>query len=233
MARDETIKAVQAALEHDPAINLHRYPIQVVHDGGVRLRGTVADVAAKRHAVHVAQRAAGGEGVFDELRVEVGVARGEDELRQAVVDTLKREPAFVEFRIAEGEHEPEADGTDRIAVAVAGARVLLRGSVSSLARWRLAQVLAWWVPGVADVDNRIRVGPGETDSDGELADAVRLALEKDPSLPAGQIDVTVDRGRVRLSGAVDSDEQSRLAALDCWYIPGVVGVDDRLAVKTP
>jgi len=233
MARDETIKVVEAALEHDPEINLHQYPIQVVHDDGVRLRGTVADVAAKRHAVQVAQRAVRERNVWDELQVEVGVARGEDELRQAVVETLKQERAFVESQIVEGEREPDAGVTDRIAVAVNGARVLLRGSVSSLARWRLAQLLTWWVPGVADVDNCIRVEPAETDADGELADAVRLALEKDPSLPAGQIDVTVDHGRVRLSGAVDTDEQSRLAALDCWYIPGVVRVDDELAVKTP
>jgi len=75
--------------------------------------------------------------------------------------------------------------------------------------------------------------PVQIDHDGEIADAVRLALEKDPSVPRGQIDVTVDHGRVRLAGAVDSEEQSRLAALDCWYVPRVTGVDDGLAVETP
>jgi osmotically-inducible protein OsmY len=75
--------------------------------------------------------------------------------------------------------------------------------------------------------------PVQVDHDGEIADAVRLAPEKDPSVPRGQIDVTVDHERVRLAGAVDSEEQSRLAALDCWYVPRVTGVDDGLAVKTP
>lgn len=233
MARDATVKAIEAALEHDPDINLHRYPVGIEHDDGIRLHGTVADIRAKRRALQLARAAAGDETVHDELRVEVGVPRGERELRQAVVETLMQEPAFAEARVADADAVPADAGGDVIAVATDGDRVRLDGRVTSLGRLRLAELLTWWVPGVGDVVNRLSAGAAEGDADGELADAVRVALEMDPSLPGRQIDITARDGVVRLAGAVDSDEQRRLALLDCWYIPGVAGVEDGLAVKTP
>lgn len=235
MTRDHTIKAIEAALEHDPDINLHRYPIHVVHDGGLRLSGTVADIRAKRRALRLAREAAGTDAILDDLYLDTGEARGEDELRQAVVTTLKQEPAFAEFVIVEGASAPEdvPAGIDRIAVAAAGPRVHLNGRVASLERRRLLEVLTWWVPGVGDVENAVRVAPPETDSDGELADAIRLVLEKDPSIPAHQIGIEARSHAIRLTGAVDNEERRRLAELDCWYVPGVHEVDNALSVKAP
>ncbi|MDZ7749083.1 MAG: BON domain-containing protein [Halofilum sp. (in: g-proteobacteria)] len=233
MGRDATVKAIEAALEQDPAINLHSHPVHIEHGDGVRLHGTVADIRAKRRALQQARAAAGTASVDDELRVERAEARGERELRQAVVATLMQEPAFAESRVVDGDAVAAADAGDVIAVAADGARVRLDGHVTSVARRRLAEALAWWVPGVADVVNRLQAAPGEPDGDGELADAIRLVLEKDPSIPARQLEITARAGVIRLAGAVDSEEQRRLALLDCWYVPGVEGVEDELAVKTP
>ena len=233
MVRDETVKAIEAALEHDPAINLHRCPLRIEHDDAVRLVGTVEDIRAKRRALMLARQAGGTDAVYDDMRLDTATQRGERELCRAVVDMLKQEPAFAEIHIAEGDPPPDEGALDVIAVAAEGARVHLRGHVASLSRRRLAEVLAWWVPGVGDVVNALHVEPAEQDSDGELADAVRLALEKDPSIPGRQLDITARNGMIRLEGAVDSEEQRRLAILDCWYIPGVHGVEDALSVKTP
>lgn len=68
-------------------------------------------------------------------------------------------------------------------------------------------------------------------SDAELSDAVRSRLIADTSVEATGIGVTTAAGRVTLSGFVTSfaerDRAGRLAAT----VPGVLGVDNRLAVQ--
>lgn len=67
-------------------------------------------------------------------------------------------------------------------------------------------------------------------SDGEISATVRSRLRSDLSVEAGGIDVATSGGRVTLSGMVTSfgerDRAGRLAA----SVPGVVSVDNRLAV---
>ncbi|WP_405239327.1 BON domain-containing protein [Lentisalinibacter orientalis] len=67
--------------------------------------------------------------------------------------------------------------------------------------------------------------------DAEVTEAVRSRLLADTSVEATGIDVTTAAGRVTLSGIVTSfaerDRAGRLAAA----VPGVVGVDNRLAVQ--
>jgi osmotically-inducible protein OsmY len=79
--------------------------------------------------------------------------------------------------------------------------VLLEGKVPSFSHQRLAGVLAWWVPGRQNVLNCLEAVPPEEDNDDEVTDAVRLVLEKDPFVNAGQIRISTqklhgDAGRV-------------------------------------
>lgn len=233
MAREDTVKAIRAALEHDPDINLHRYPIEIHVDSAVRLTGVVGDIRAKRKALRLARQAAGRDDILDELLIDTTEARGAQELRQAAVEALKQEPVFAEVIIDEGREAPVERRTGWIAVDTDGARVILHGVLDSLSHRRLAEVICWWVRGSADVDNRIHVEPPERETDAELADAVRLVLEKDPSIDASQLDIAAREAAVELRGAVATDEQCRIAELDCWYIPGVHGVDNELVARTP
>jgi osmotically-inducible protein OsmY len=75
------------------------------------------------------------------------------------------------------------------------------------------------------------VVPEEVDNDAELCDALRIVLEKDPSLDAGSIGVQVKARVVTLQGTVSTEEQRRKALQDAWYILGVHGVDNRLQVR--
>ncbi|NIO40400.1 MAG: transporter, partial [Burkholderiales bacterium] len=50
--------------------------------------------------------------------------------------------------------------------------------------------------------NGLRVLPPETDNDDEIADALRLVLEKDPLVHAAQISIRVSKGVVNLAGSV-------------------------------
>ena len=66
--------------------------------------------------------------------------------------------------------------------------------------------------------------------DGLLEYDVREMLSSDRLLDDGRVPVKVRDGRVSLSGAVGSFEESARAAQDTWSVPGVTGVDDRLWV---
>lgn len=87
--------------------------------------------------------------------------------------------------------------------------------------------------GQGGISSERAVGTGTTRSigDGEVTEAVRSRLVADTSVQATGIDVTTAGGRVTLSGIVTSfaerDRAGRLAAA----VPGVMGVDNRLAVQ--
>lgn len=149
------------------------------------------------------------------------------------------EPAFRECAIAErldGETvllrgvPMGARGT--IEIQVADGIVTLDGRVSGLDEKRLAGVLAWWVPGSRDVINGIAVDRPEEDSADAVAEAVRLVLEKDPFVDAGQIRVGVRSRSIRLEGLVPSAAERDMAEHDCWYLFGVDNVDNRIEVAS-
>lgn len=226
-----------AALEHEPRFNLHRFPIHVsLADGVVSLEGTVEDIVAKRVAMTVARRIAENVPLRDRLRVEAGPRSYEDgALRDHVTNAILGEPVFSQYRIQlqyNGECETlreqgDLDAGD-IAIAVRDAIVMLEGHVGSLTHRRLAEVLAWWSAGCEDVDNRLRVVPPELENDGELSDAIRIVMEKDPLVHADRVAVSVRDKTVTLSGFMSSREEHRLAVLDTWYVPGVHEVIDHI-----
>lgn len=230
MQRDETARAVLAALERDPDINLHRFPIEVLSDGKtLRLEGEVEHIIAKRRALRLAREISGSARIDDRLRLRVAQPQLDQELTQTVVHTLAGEPVFANFLIQPG--LTECDRTDWIGVEAQDGRVRLYGAANSLSHRRMAEVLCWWVRGCADVDNRIQVQPSERDNDGEISDAIRLVLDKDPSIDAQQIAIRTRDREVYLSGAVPSEEARRIVAYDCWYIPGVHEVHNEVSVR--
>jgi hypothetical protein len=96
-------------------------------------------------------------------------------------------------------------GLNRIGV------VTLDGDVIGLGQKRLAGALAWWVPGSRDVINGLGVTPPEVDNDFEIADAVRLVLEKDPFVNADQLRVGVRNAVVALDGIVPTADERDMA----------------------
>jgi osmotically-inducible protein OsmY len=219
-----------AALERETAVNVHRYPIEVNHDEHVRLSGVVENIIAKRRAVRIARTVSPGHQVLDHLRVEVGRQRQDDELRQAVLHTLLAESAFAEIRLVEGDTAPDG-ATQWIGLRAADGVVSLTGDVGSLSHRRLAEVLCWWTPGCADVDNRLRVKPPERDSDDEIADVIRMVLEMESAVDATQIGITVRDRLVTLRGEVRTEAARQIAEYDCWYVAGVHDVRNELTVE--
>ena len=229
MSQKDLVAALLAALEKDPDINLHESPIHVTYHDSLRLEGEVANIIVKRKARRIAVRLSGLPDVEDRLRLRPGEKRQGKALLDAVTDALSQEPAFRDIAV-HGAGDDSSAG-DWIRVDVEGCRVRLEGQMRSLSHRRLAEVIAWWVPGSCDVHNHVRVRPAEKDNDDEITDAVQMVLEKDPLLHAESLSVHTRDRVVTLSGSVHSDEQRRMAIYDCWYVPGVHEVHDRMQVQ--
>jgi len=231
MKSNSATAAIVAAFERHAEINLHEDPIRVHGDEVITLEGEVANIAVKRQAERIARRLAYPTPVLDRLLLRVGNRRVDDALEHAVLDALIQETAFAGMSMQASRAARFSDHSDHLTVTATGSRVRLDGRVNSLSHRRLAEVIAWWIPGTADVDNRVRVSPPEEDNDGEICDAVRLVLDKETSLDADQVHVACRQGEITLTGVVNTEEQRRFAIYDCWYIPGVHAVKDQMHLR--
>ena len=236
--REAVLQAVRAALLSEPRVDPHAHRIALdFADGVLTLEGEVGDVAAKKLALECAAAIPGVTGIVDRLRVAPAERMGDGQVRELVRDALLQEPAFADFGLREcikGAWRPvRAPPQPRgaIDVEVADGVVTLNGRVPGLDDKRLAGVLAWWVPGSRDVINGLAVEPPEEDSDDAIAEAVRLALEKDPFVDAGQIRVGVRRATVTLTGLVPTESERDMAEFDAWYVFGVDKVANRIEVR--
>ena len=237
--KGDVLKKVRAALERERRINLHRYPIHLdFSDGIVTMEGEVEHVAAKKISLELAASVRGVSGIVDRLRVTPAERMPDGAIRDHVRDALIQEPALQACAITARDkgqvttfRESGLQRGGAIEIAVKDGVVTLNGQVSSLSHKRLAGVLAWWVPGSRDVINGVEVSPPEEDNDGEVTDAVRLVLEKDPFVNASRIRVTTMNYVVTLEGLVSTEREKEMAEFDAWYLFAVDGVINKLEVQ--
>jgi osmotically-inducible protein OsmY len=234
---EEVIGTIEAALEREPRVNLHSNPIEISFaDGVVTLSGEVEGIAAKKLALEIAAAPAPVSGIVDRLRVAPSERMEDGAIRDHVCDALVGEPAFNAYSIrALVKQEMETvrmldDPKRMLEVEVTDGVVILNGSAESISHKRLTGVLAWWVPGSRDVVNGIELFPGMEDNDEELADLLRLVLEKDPMVNASQIRIRSKGAVVTLDGAVATENSKTAAEADGWYVFGVNGVINNLSI---
>ena len=232
MDRQERVKAVRAAIDSAPGVDLQADSIDVRFDDALEIGGEVRDIAAKRRAVRAARSAGETDAVADRLRVRVADRRPDGWMQDRVTEALGAEPVFAETRLL-GPGDERAGEGPLIRVSVREGVIRFEGEVGSLSHRRLAEVLGWWTPGCRDVENWLHVVPPERDSDDEITDAVRLVLEKSAGADAAAIGVRTRDQMVTLSGTISSRPAAEEAVLNCWRIPGVHEVRDELEVRPP
>ncbi len=202
-----------STLKIDPKTN----PIKIKAEGdAILMEGTVAGIDLKKKALLIAMDLPDFTGIIDRLRVKPSSTMGHREIAAHIKDAFTEEPTLDAAKIT-------------IDVNIEGV-VDIEGTVASLSHKRIAGVLAWWVPGVADVINSLEVTPPEEDNADEITDAVKMVLEKDTLVDESSIRVHTEGWIVRLSGVVKSEEQKQAAENDAWYIWGVHEVINELEV---
>ncbi|HTW54605.1 MAG TPA: BON domain-containing protein [Stellaceae bacterium] len=239
MTKDsELLERVREALRADTRVGFDEASISLSVDGDqIIIDGEVADIAAKRWALHRAAELVQNRGIVDRLHVRPAVAMEDGMIRDLVRNALIDEAALSRCRLRErvkGKFLLVRDppgARETIDIRVEDGVVILEGEVAGLAEKRLAGALAWWVAGSRDVINRLRVVPAEADNDFEIVDAVRLVLEKDPFVNADQLRVRVKQAVVNLDGLVPTESERDMAEHDAWYVFGVEDVVNRIEVK--
>lgn len=238
MKAERLLAEVRSGLRREPRFKRWRDVALTLDAGDLVIEGEVESLAVKKLLLKRAAAQAGVGGIVDRLRVSPARRMGDGEIRDRLRDALLAEPALTEVALHEivkaessTVREPiDAHGTG-ICLRVDDGIVTLYGNVPSLAHKRLAGVLAWWVPGVRDVVNGLDVVAPEEDTDDEITDAVRIALEKDHFVDAGQVRVTTRNSVVTLEGIVPKDAEREMAELDAWYVFGVDRVENHIAVR--
>jgi len=232
------IRKVHGALEYEPRVNLHRYPIKIdFSDGAVVLEGEIENIAAKKLALRLAGAIEEVRGVVDRLHVLPSERKGDGAIRDSLCAFLLREPelrkctirAHAKDRVEILRDPPDATGD--IEVAIENGVITLEGSVASLTHKRVAGVLAWWTPGCRDVVNALNVLPPEEDTDQEVLDALRLVLEIDPLVQPERIIARCRNYVVTLEGEARTEAERQRAELDAWALFAVDKVINKIEVR--
>jgi osmotically-inducible protein OsmY len=147
---DEQLRTeIERVLREDHRVDVKEITI-AVSGSHVTLTGAVDSVAEKRAARQDVESVPGTEGVTDRMTVKDFVAVPDDELVAAVHNALSRD-AYVDAK--------------QIEVYAQQGEIRLDGTVSTYAERKAAADVAWWTPGVINVENLLLV------TDEEFVDA--------------------------------------------------------------
>jgi osmotically-inducible protein OsmY len=132
------------ALADAPHVDVAEIAVDCRDDGDVVLRGSVVNLRQRAEAVRTARGVPGVRAVDDQLRTRpVGADHATDaKTEAAVLDALILDDAV------------PAHGID---VDVDGGRVTLCGAVDSASEREAAERIAFRIPGVSEVHNRLKV----------------------------------------------------------------------------
>jgi osmotically-inducible protein OsmY len=207
----EVLHDVVDRLERDARCRDARVGISVDADI-VTLTGEVGSVALKHHLEHAVHRVPGVLAVASEL---IAVRpekhdRDDHDLARATAAVLR------------------AEGYCDLEVTVSQAVVTLEGRVDwPYQRARAARAIAE-VPGVARVENRIRLV--ERVSAWQVKRGIEGELQRQAARTARQLKVELEDNRVTLSGRVRSARERDDVERAAWNVSGVLEVRNRLEI---
>lgn len=128
--------------------------------------------------------------------------------------------------------EPFVDPA-KVTLSVQQGVVTLQGIVRHYAEKKAIERAVRGVQGVKGIANDLEVSLSETlkRDDTDIAKAALNALEWDVNVPDEKIKVTVEHGKIKLTGEVDWWYHRQAAEKAVRYLTGVTGIDNQLRVK--
>ncbi len=185
-----------------------------VEAGVVTLTGAV-DYWARRHAAQqAAHRVAGVRDVANDIEVRVPGAhrRTDADIARAVRRALEWDARVPD---------------ERIRCTVSDGDVTLEGAVEYWSQREDAEDAVRNLAGVKSVNNALAVDPPSVTPE-DVRRAITDALERRMRREGEDIEITLENGRVTLSGVVGTWEERAAALGAAGALPGVRGVTDRL-----
>ena len=206
---DATIEnAVEDELFFDPAVPTYLIDIKC-KDGIVTLSGTVHNILAKERAVVIAETVKSVKSIVNLIQVSVINKKTDNSIERDISQALIDNPATERFEIH---------------LNVKDSHVTLNGTVDSFREKKLVETVVKGVDGVKSVENNIALSLSPIRSDTELLSDIQQALRWNALIDHELIKVDVEKGSVRLTGAVGSAAEKREAEKSSW-VRGVQNVD--------
>lgn len=215
MSNDLDLRAdIEAELEFEPSLTAAGIGV-AVKDGVATLTGHVPSFFEKLAAERATGRVKGIRAIAEELEVRLPVSvRHDDE------EIARRALAILEWGTF-----PSAKA---VHVKVEQGWVTLTGEVDWQYQKQSATGAIRGLAGVTGVSNLITIRPRVTP--GDVQDRIAKAYKRNAELESAGIRVSVEGGKVSLSGKVRAWDDRRAAENAAWAIPSVTQVVDNLTV---
>ena len=145
---------------------------------------------------------------------------------------MKTDQQLREDIIAELEYDPSIE-TKKISVATLNGIVTLSGSVPNFyEKWSIERAVKR-VAGVSGIAEELTVQtfPNTEQTDSEIAQAARLAIQWSVAIAEEQIQIMVEQGIITLEGAVDWQYQKQNVYDAVIHLRGVQGIHNRITLK--
>jgi osmotically-inducible protein OsmY len=212
-------KSLQAAvlreLEWDPKIDAAHIGVSA-KNGAITLTGHVSSYSEKLAAVRAAERVYGVKAVADEIQVKLpGTSiRDDTELAEEIARELRWNSLV----------------PDTVKAEVRKGFVTLRGEVKWSFERDAAERTVRDITGVTGVSNLITIKPSVKPKPSEIEQRVADAIKRMADLDARSVWATTTNGTVHLHGTVHSFYEKQLAENAAKAAPGVMNVDNEIAV---